>query len=96
MPRVVVALALVIAFAAPARADVPCAEDVAKLCKDVPVGGGRIQDCLKQNEAKVSASCRERIDGLADEIKLAAAVCRGTSAACAPASSRVMASSLRV
>ncbi|MBM4267615.1 MAG: hypothetical protein FJ144_13545 [Deltaproteobacteria bacterium] len=74
--RVVVALAVVFAFAAPARADVPCAADIAKLCKGVPPGGGRIQDCLKQHEAEVSAECKARVDELAKELQLAAAVCR--------------------
>ncbi|MEW6268205.1 MAG: cysteine rich repeat-containing protein [Thermodesulfobacteriota bacterium] len=59
-----------------ARAEMPCAADIATLCKDVPAGGGRIQACLEENEAKVSSACRAKIDSLAGEVKLAAVVCR--------------------
>ena len=59
-----------------ARADVPCAEDMRTLCKGVAAGGGRIQQCLKDNEAKLSEACRKRLDGLAAELKTAAVVCR--------------------
>jgi hypothetical protein len=53
-----------------------CAADVHKLCGDVPVGGGRIQACLKQHEAQVSEACRNKLDKLGAEVKLLAAVCR--------------------
>jgi hypothetical protein len=59
-----------------AAAEVPCAADVSKLCKNVAAGGGRIQACLKENEAKLSEGCRKSIDGLVDEVKLLAVVCR--------------------
>jgi Cysteine rich repeat len=38
-----------------------CQADVAKLCPGIQSGGGRIMGCLKQNEAQVSASCKEAI-----------------------------------
>lgn len=40
-----------------ARAEDPCAADVKQLCGDVQVGGGRVQDCLARNEAKLSPAC---------------------------------------
>lgn len=36
-----------------------CKNDVEKFCKDVEPGKGRIMSCLKQNEDKLSHSCRE-------------------------------------
>lgn len=43
-----------------ARADDPCAADVKQFCGDVEVGGGRVKECLKQNEAKLSPACTEK------------------------------------
>jgi len=37
----------------------PCADDVAKFCKDVQPGGGRIVRCLKQHEYDLSPACRQ-------------------------------------
>jgi hypothetical protein len=68
-------LACIVAVPA-APAEIPCAKDIATLCKDVATGGGRIQACLKANEDKVSPECRAKIDSLASEVKLAAVVCR--------------------
>ena len=38
-----------------------CKADVEKLCSDVSPGSGRILACLRQNEAQVSAACKEAI-----------------------------------
>jgi hypothetical protein len=38
-----------------------CKADVEKLCSGVQPGGGRIIGCLKQNEAQVSASCKDAV-----------------------------------
>jgi Cysteine rich repeat len=38
-----------------------CKADVEKFCSGVQPGGGRIVGCLKQNEAQVSASCKDAI-----------------------------------
>ncbi len=35
-----------------------CGSDIQKLCKGLNLGNGRILDCLQQNAAKVSASCK--------------------------------------
>lgn len=35
-----------------------CRGDVSNFCKDVQPGGGRILQCLKQNEAKLSPACK--------------------------------------
>ena len=38
----------------------PCADDVAKFCKDVQPGGGRVAHCLKQHEQELSPACKQR------------------------------------
>lgn len=38
-----------------------CAQDVQKLCPNVPSGGGRILACLKQHEDQVSGGCKQAV-----------------------------------
>jgi len=38
-----------------------CKADVEKLCPGTQPGGGRIAGCLKQNEAQVSAVCKDAL-----------------------------------
>jgi hypothetical protein len=45
--------------AAQAQGQGPCADDVAKYCKDVQPGGGRIVRCLKQHEQELSPACKQ-------------------------------------
>ena len=35
-----------------------CSADIASLCDKVPIGGGRIYDCLRKNKARLVAECR--------------------------------------
>jgi outer membrane protein OmpA-like peptidoglycan-associated protein len=35
-----------------------CAKDIEKSCKGVPLGGGRMQQCLESKQAAVSAQCK--------------------------------------
>lgn len=44
----------------------PCADDIAKLCKDVKPGGGRIVKCIKEHEKELSPACRASV-GMAKE-----------------------------
>jgi hypothetical protein len=44
------------AFAADAN---PCADDIAKYCKDVKPGKGAVMGCLEQHENELTAACRE-------------------------------------
>ncbi len=39
----------------------PCAEDVARFCKDVQPGAGGIAKCLKEHKSELSTSCKEMI-----------------------------------
>ena len=38
-----------------------CAKDIEKLCKKIPLGGGRVQQCLERNQASVSPQCKSSI-----------------------------------
>lgn len=53
-------LAMILATGALANAQTknPCADDVAKYCKDVTPGGGRLVRCLKQHEGELSPECK--------------------------------------
>jgi hypothetical protein len=46
----------------PVFAEDPCYADVQRFCPDVEVGSSRIAVCLRANTAKLTASCRERLD----------------------------------
>jgi hypothetical protein len=38
-----------------------CADDLGKLCQNVPAGQGRLLECINKNEAKVSSRCKGAI-----------------------------------
>lgn len=42
----------------------PCADDIAKYCKDVKPGKGAIMDCLEQHENELTPACREHEAGM--------------------------------
>ena len=56
--------------------DPPCLADVKRFCADVPVGGGRVQACLKEHDAQISEVCRTRVDTLMREAGLIEGSCR--------------------
>ncbi|MGO4717103.1 cysteine rich repeat-containing protein [Bradyrhizobium sp. 2TAF24] len=41
-----------------------CGRDFRMLCGDVPLGGGRVIECLRANEASLSARCQSAMAGL--------------------------------
>lgn len=51
-------LSLWIMTNASAQTTRPCAEDIAKLCKDVKPGGGDLARCLKEHEIELSPACK--------------------------------------
>jgi hypothetical protein len=53
----------------------PCADDVAKYCKDVKPGGGRIARCLKKNEQQVSPACKARVEEFRKKAREARQAC---------------------
>ncbi len=44
--------------------EIPCTQEIQQYCADVQPGGGRIVQCLRANEAKLSPACVRRIDDL--------------------------------
>ncbi len=48
----------------------PCADDIAKYCKDVKPGGGGIARCLKENEKQLSPACKSSIEESSGQRKL--------------------------
>jgi len=53
----------------------PCADDVAKFCKDVQPGGGRIMKCMKEHENELSPACKQHIAQVKERVKEAVAAC---------------------
>ena len=41
-----------------------CKEDVARLCKGVAPGGGRLIECLKQHENEVTVGCAKELKAI--------------------------------
>lgn len=48
---------------------VNCGKDINKLCKNVNLGGGRVQQCLAQNRARVSSLCLSTISQVRMELQ---------------------------
>jgi hypothetical protein len=61
---------------AAAQSKLPCEADTKKFCEKVPVGGGRIQACLREHEKDLSPECRGRLGGLQREAGLFVSACR--------------------
>jgi hypothetical protein len=53
----------------------PCAGDVAKFCKDVKPGEGRIAKCLKENKEKLSPECTAHVAKVKEALKEVHAAC---------------------
>jgi hypothetical protein len=63
LPLIVVLSCLVLWIGSDASAQNtrPCADDIAKFCKDVKPGGGGLVNCLKQHESELSPVCKDHI-----------------------------------
>ena len=55
-------LAVAIAYVAES-----CETEITTMCRDVPVGEGRILACLEENDAKLGESCKTAITETAAE-----------------------------
>jgi hypothetical protein len=71
----ILALALCVSGPAGAQTKNPCAEDAAKLCKDVKPGGGRLAKCLKEHEKDLSPQCKESMEAARAKAKEAHEAC---------------------
>ena len=61
--------------------DMPCTKEIEAFCSDVQVGGGRILECLKKNDAMLSPSCVHRMRDLEAAFSGPLSVCRDDWAA---------------
>ncbi|GMV39516.1 MAG: hypothetical protein AMXMBFR64_12320 [Myxococcales bacterium] len=71
------ALSVVLGAATTASAASPCANDIAKFCKGVKAGGGRVKACLDKNVDKLSDGCRKLRGDKAARHSAWAAACDG-------------------
>lgn len=56
--------------------EIPCTEEIRTFCADVQPGGGRIMQCLKTNEAKLSPACTGRMNDLQGTVSGPLGACR--------------------
>ena len=56
--------------------EIPCSEEIRTFCADVQPGGGRILQCLKNNESKLSMACAQRFHDLQGTMSGPLAACR--------------------
>ena len=61
--------------------DIPCTDEIQTYCADVKPGGGRILECLKTNEAKLSPACTGRVNDLQGTVSGPLGACRDDWAA---------------
>lgn len=53
-----------------------CADDIAKFCKNVKAGEGRIADCLKEHENELSAACKNKMENTKRRMQRINDVCK--------------------
>lgn len=46
----------------------PCGDDLKKFCANVTPGGGAVFECMKKNEAQLSATCKEHMTKMSERI----------------------------
>jgi hypothetical protein len=56
--------------------EMPCTDEIRTLCADVQPGGGRIMQCLKTNEVKLSMACAQRLHELQETVSGPLGACR--------------------
>lgn len=57
-------------------AEMPCTPDIHTYCADVQPGGGRIMQCLKTNESKLSMACAKQVSDLQETMSGPLGICR--------------------
>jgi len=60
-----------------AEEELPCAEEIAKYCKDVKPGGGRILNCLDEHQKDLSVSCKKKLEESKKRLMEAQQACTG-------------------
>jgi len=56
--------------------EMPCTEEIRAYCAGVQPGGGRILQCLKANESKLSPACMQRMHDFQDAVSGPMGACR--------------------
>jgi len=56
--------------------EIPCTVEIQTYCADVQPGGGRIMQCLKINEEKLSMACAARLHDLQQTLSGPLGICR--------------------
>ncbi|QXP82671.1 cysteine rich repeat-containing protein [Methylococcus sp. ANG] len=65
LKRIALLVFLAGAWAVPGHAaphPLPCSDEIARYCKNLGLGGGRIQNCLKEHQARLSPACRSGLE----------------------------------
>jgi hypothetical protein len=60
-----------------AEEELPCAEEIAKYCRGVKPGGGRILGCLNEHQKDLSASCSRKLEESKKRLMEAQQACTG-------------------
>jgi len=60
-----------------AEEELPCAEEIAKYCKEVKPGGGRILNCLNEHQKELSVSCKKKLEETKERLMKAQQACAG-------------------
>ena len=56
--------------------EMPCTPEIQTYCADVQPGGGRLMQCLKTNEPKLSMACAKRLHELQETFSGPLGICR--------------------
>jgi len=60
-----------------AEEELPCADEIAKYCKEVKPGGGRILNCLNEHQKDLSVSCKKKLEESKKRLMKAQQACTG-------------------
>ena len=60
-----------------AEEELPCSEEIAKYCKGVKPGGGRILNCLNEHQKELSVSCERKLEESKTRLMEAQQACTG-------------------
>ncbi len=55
----------------------PCKDDIEKFCKDVKPGQGRMLECMREHENRLSQSCKDHIAEAGEKALGFAKACKG-------------------
>ena len=65
-----------------------CSRDIDRFCRQANLGGGRIEACLQENSARVSAGCRTAVSQIRTRVAARLQAQQGVFRTCESASAR--------